>query len=159
MLKRTLITGIIALFAAINIMAQDTTRVEHVLSTNPFFTAFGWINTVYEKPVSEKTSIVANVDFVISEFNEDFFYVGVGFGMRRYFTYKKKPVPRGFYIQPYLNAYLGEQSAFIPSVQLGYQWIWSSGFSLTLGLGPGAFISEGDIEQTPFGTAVIGYAW
>ena len=159
MLKNTLITTAITLFAVINLSAQDTTEIKHVLSTNPGFDAFGWLNAIYETPISNKISLVTSFDAVISEFNEDFFYVGAGVGIRRYFTYKKKPIPRGFYIQPYINVYVADEVVLLPSVQLGYQWIWSSGFSLTLGLGPGVFIGDGDVNQIPFGTAVVGYAW
>ncbi|MFZ1257524.1 MAG: DUF3575 domain-containing protein, partial [Saprospiraceae bacterium] len=74
-----------------------------------------------------------------------------GFGIdaefRFYITNRKKPAPEGFYIGPNIGFDINKTkedgtdnsasfNLFGIGATLGYQWVWDSGFTLELGMGP-----------------------
>jgi len=88
----------------------------------------------------------------------------------------KKPVPGGFYLNPQASISIGtvkndadeSYSATIISfgAELGYQWVWESGFVLDLGIGPSYTIGKGETSEDadlegilPSATLAIGYAF
>lgn len=101
---------------------------------------------------------------------------GAGLGYRFYFTYAKKPVPGGFYINPQASFSVGtitndlDESYSATMIgfgaEIGYQWVWESGFALDLGIGPSYTIAKGENSEyadlkgiLPSATLAIGYAF
>lgn len=110
-------------------------------------------------------------------FGADVTLGGLGAGYRYYFTHAKKQVPSGFYVTPEAAFSFGSVknndgtrssiSTFGIGAEIGYQWVWSSGFTLDLGIGPMyQFVSgnnTGTFERTngilPVGTIAVGFAF
>jgi hypothetical protein len=142
-----------------NANAQSTT-----LKTSPGALAFGFFNACYEKVVSDKASfqISGLAFFGFGDFEGTAF--GVGAGYRMYVT--KKEAPRGFYIMPQAGVTFGEgASAINVGADLGYQWVWDSGFVLDIGVGPNYYIGLADDVDDAFDGIIprvilaVGYAW
>ena len=164
-MKRLFLVVGLTLAAYSWLSSQESNFNGHVLKTNPILTSLGWINGQYENILNEKSSFLIMGDIIATDLFDEFGGVGLGVGYRRYFTYKKKPVPAGFYIQPQIRTLFatdGDDQGFggVIGFELGYQWMWSSGFVLDLGLGPGFYFGEEfDGGTAPTGTLSIGYAW
>jgi hypothetical protein len=143
----------------INVNAQSAT-----LKTSPGALAFGFFNACYEKVISDKASFqVSGLAFFNIGNNDESAY-GVGAGYRMYVT--KQEAPRGFYVMPQVGGIFGEDvSAIGLGADLGYQWIWDSGFVLDIGLGPNYYIGLGDNVDEDFDGIIprvilaVGYAW
>lgn len=155
-MKKSILLVAFMLFGMIGAQAQD------IIKTGPIALAFGSFNACYEKVLNEKSSVVpsASAFFGIGDLTGTAFGVGVGY--RRYFT--DKPAPQGFYGQPQVGATFGEgASAISLGAELGYQWVWDSGFALDLGIGPAYYIGLGDnvvgafSGVVPSSTLAIGY--
>lgn len=162
LIMKNVITLILLLISGSQLMnAQESPPIKHVLKTNAILTALGWLNVSYETPVSEKATFQISADLIFSDILETESAVGLGLGYRRYFTYKKKAIPEGFYIQPQLKTLFAGDDGFlgILGFELGYQWIWSSGFTMDLGLGPSIILGEEVDGIVPSATWTIGYAW
>ena len=98
---------------------------------------------------------------------------GVGLGYRYYFTHLKKEVPTGFYINPQASFSFGSAKVVNSSkeslsilglgAEIGYQFVWSSGFTLDLGIGPMYSIASSNGLSAsgllPSATLSIGYAF
>ncbi len=163
---------------------------KHVIKTNPIALAFGSFNATYEKVLDSKSSVLISGNYMFKFFGVDVKAGGVGLGYRYYFTHAKKDVPTGFYVNPETAFSFGSvnvktedasASASFASLglgaEIGYQWAWSSGFALDLGIGPmyrfilGNTKAEGENgtqESNAFGrtggiapafTLAIGYAF
>ena len=148
-------------FVAIAISANAQTQN---IKTSPIALAFGSFNACYEKVISEKTSfqLSGSAFFGIGDLSGTAF--GIGAGYRFYVT--NKPAAEGFYIMPEAGATFGEgASAVRIGADLGYQWIWDSGFVLDLGVGPRYYIALADDVDGSFDgilpslTLAIGYAF
>ena len=150
-----------------------------IIKTNPIGFAFGNFNVKYERALSEATSFVVGGNF----YSRKIFGVkATGYGLdgefRYYITNRKKPSPEGFYIGPGVSFDFnkltddGDTGSFTllgVGATLGYQWVWNSGFSLDLGLGPqytfAAAKSDDVDEDIDFGGILprfefsIGYAF
>lgn len=143
----------------LNVNAQSAT-----LKTSPGALAFGFFNACYEKVISDKASFQLSglAFFGIGEFEGSAF--GVGAGYRMYVT--KKESPRGFYVMPQIGATFGEDAGAIGlGADLGYQWVWDSGFVLDIGMGPSYYVGIGDNVDEEFEGILprlilaVGYAW
>lgn len=99
---------------------------------------------------------------------------GLGLGYRYYITHAKKEVPNGFYVNPQASFAFGSikdtdgtsysATNFGIGAELGYQWVWSSGFTLDLGIGPMYNFVSSDSGSAANGfapsmTLAIGYAF
>jgi len=94
-------------------------------------------------PINESSSfqLSANAFFGIEGAGSAF---GVGADYRAYIS-KTQEAPRGLYVSPGAGISFGDgANALNLRAQIGYQWVWDSGFALDLGLGPGYFIGLGD---------------
>ena len=155
----------------------------NIIKTNPITFAFGNFNATYEKVLNSSSSLVFKGQYSYNLFLMDEIYQllgiddvksgGVGLGYRYYFTHLKKEVPTGFYINPQasfsfgstLDDYKSRESATSLGLgaEIGYQWVWSSGFTLDLGIGPMySTISSNGVAASgfvPSATLSIGYAF
>ncbi|MDX1683649.1 MAG: DUF3575 domain-containing protein [Saprospiraceae bacterium] len=142
----------------------------NVVKTGPVSLAFGNINVRYEKVLNESSSIQVKGNYWLNFGDEDVQLYGGGVGWRYFFTHAKKPVPAGFYIMPFAEAGGGTGfTRFGFGAELGYQWVWDSGFVLDLGLGPCyVIINDDNADDLDFGsvdgilptfTTAIGYAF
>ena len=155
----------------------------NIIKTNPITFAFGNFNATYEKVLNSSSSLVFKGQYSYNLFLMDEIYQllgiddvksgGVGLGYRYYFTHLKKEVPTGFYINPQasfsfgstLDDYESRESATSLGLgaEIGYQWVWSSGFTLDLGIGPMQnFVSINGVSASgllPSATLSIGYAF
>ena len=147
-----------------------------VIKTNPLGLAFGNFNVSYERTLNESSSINVFANYFFGLAGLDVQAFGVGAGWRYYFTHAKKPIPAGFYVQPQVGLSFGNvtddfdedfgYSTIGIGAELGYQWVWDSGFVLDLGIGPNYLIYNGDGADTfdgngilPTGTLAVGYAF
>ena len=128
----------------------------NIIKTNPIGFSFGSFNATYEMVISSSSSLVFKVQYNYNLFLVDEIYKvigledvksgGVGLGYRYYFTHLKKEVPTGFYINPQASFSFGSAKVDNSSkeslsilglgAEIGYQFVWSSGFTLDLGIGP-----------------------
>jgi hypothetical protein len=148
----------------------------NVIKTNPLALAFGSFNATFERVVSPSSSILISGQYMFRLFGEEVNLGGLGLGYRYFFTHAKKPVPAGFYVTPQGAFSFGKvknedgtstgANSFGIGAEIGYQWVWESGFVLDLGIGPMyRFLSgTGEVEGNttgiwPSATLAIGYAF
>ncbi|KAA3640558.1 MAG: DUF3575 domain-containing protein, partial [Bacteroidetes bacterium] len=168
-MKKVLFLFAFALFA-IGLNAQS-----NVIKANPIGLAFGNFNATYEKVLNDASSVLVKGSYRYSLFGIDVSTFGIGAGYRFYITNKNKPAPGGFYVQPqasFSGGSVGDSGASYTSfgvgAELGYQWVWDSGFVLDLGLGPNYTVLSGEVDDfgrdsaggiLPSATLAIGYAF
>ena len=147
----------------------------NVIKTNPLGLAFGSFNATYERVFGTTSSLLVRGQYMYKLLGVDVNLAGAGLGYRYYFTHAKKPVPGGFYINPQVAFSFGKITNDMDEkysattigfgAEIGYQWVWESGFVLDLGIGPMYTIaSGGDSEDSidgimPSATLAIGYAF
>lgn len=148
-------------FVAMGLGAQAQSSA---IKTSPGALAFGVFNACYEKVISDKASVQFSGSAFFGVGDLDGTAFGVGAGYRMYIT--KKDAPRGFYAMPKAGANFGTgASAVSLAVDLGYQWVWDSGFVLDVALGPQYYIGLGDDVISTFDGIVpsiilaVGYAF
>lgn len=147
----------------------------NVIKTNPLGLAFGFFNATYERVLGTTSSVLVRGQYMYKLLGEEVNLAGAGLGYRYYFTHANKPVPGGFYINPQASFSFGkitddmdeEYSATTMGfgAEIGYQWVWDSGFVLDLGIGPMYTIAKGGNSEDelkgimPSATLAIGYAF
>jgi hypothetical protein len=155
---------------AISLNAQD-----NVIKANPLGLAFGNFNATYEKVLNDKSSVLVKASYFYRLLGVEVSAFGVGGAYRYYITNAKKPVPGGFYGQGQVNFNFGSgnvddftYTTIGIGAQIGYQWVWDSGFVLDLGIGPAYTILSGETDSfdttsggviLPSATLAIGYAF
>ena len=165
-----MILTLVFIALAFGINAQN-----NVIKTNPIGLAFGNFNATYERVLGTSASIILKGQYMYKLLGEEVNLAGAGLGFRYYFTHAKKPVPGGFYINPQVAFAFGsvtdeddfEYSAktIAFGAEIGYQWVWESGFVLDLGIGPMYTIVKADGSENDFdgimpnATLAIGYAF
>ena len=167
---KKLILSLVFVAFAFSMSAQS-----NVVKTNPLALAFGNFNATYERVLGTSSSVLISGQYMYKLLGIDVSLAGFGIGYRYYFTHINKPVPGGFYINPLAKMSFGsatnddgdtyDAKSVGVGVELGYQWVWTSGFVLDLGIGPmyskvkGANDSEGFTGTLPSATLAIGYAF
>jgi len=167
---KKLILSFVFIAFAFGINAQS-----NVIKTNPLGLAFGNFNATYERVLGTSSSFLIKGQYMYKLLGADVSLAGAGLGYRYYFTHAKKPVPGGFYINPQASFSIGkitndldeEYSATTIGfgAEIGYQWLWESGFVLDLGIGPMYTIAKGGGSENelkgifPSATLAIGYAF
>lgn len=147
----------------------------NVIKTNPLGLAFGNFNATYERVFGTTSSLLIRGQYMYKLLGADVSLAGAGLGYRYYFTHAKKPVPAGFYVNPQLAFSFGKvndetegnysASTIGFGAEIGYQWVWESGFVLDLGIGPMYTIAKGGDSENelngivPSATVAIGYAF
>ncbi len=147
-----------------------------VVKTNPLGLAFGNFNVTYEKVLNPSSSFLVKGEYMFQLLGVDVNLGGIGAGYRYYITHLNKTVPTGFYLMPEIAFAFGSidddngttysANTFGIGAEIGYQWIWSSGFALDLAVGPMyTKINSDDLGATgdggiiPTATLAIGYAF
>ncbi len=167
---KKLILSFVFVALAFGINAQS-----NVIKTNPLGLAFGNFNATYERVFGTSSSLLVRGQYMYKLLGAEVNLAGAGLGYRYYFTHAKKPVPGGFYITPQVQFAFGKitddddieysASTVAFGAEIGYQWVWDSGFVLDLGIGPMYTIAKGgDSENSlsgimPSATLAIGYAF
>ena len=170
MLMKKLIISLALIVFALGAHAQN-----NVIKTNPLGLAFGNFNATYERVFGTTSSLIIKGQYMYKLLGADVSLAGGGLGYRYYFTHAKKPVPAGFYINPQASFAFGSvtndagekytASTMAFGAELGYQWVWESGFVLDLGIGPMYTIAKGGTSEDelkgimPSLTLAIGYAF
>ena len=148
----------------------------NVIKTNPLALAFGSFNATFERVLNTSSSVLISGQYMFKVLGEEVNLGGLGIGYRYYFTHAKKPVPGGFYVTPQGTFSFGNvknedgtstgANSFGIGAEIGYQWVWESGFVLDLGIGPmyrflsGTGEAEGNTSGIwPSATLAIGYAF
>lgn len=135
---------------------------KHVLKTNPLTLAFGDLNVTWERVINHKSAFTITGNIVFPTF-DDGEYAGVFLtvGYKHYFTHARLAVPAGFYVRPLAGIFVADDSFGVRvGGQVGYQWVWKSGFVLDLGLGPQLIMSDGYVDgPLPSLFIGIGYAF
>jgi hypothetical protein len=156
------------------VLAFGLNAQSNVVKTNPLGLAFGNFNATYERVLGSSSSILVKGQYMYKLFGVEVNLAGGGLGYRYYFTHAKKQVPGGFYINPQVTFAFGSvtndanetysASTVGFGAELGYQWVWESGFVLDLGIGPmyTSAKGEGDDDLSgimPSATLAIGFAF
>lgn len=168
-MKKVILSLVFVAFA-FGINAQS-----NVIKTNPLGLAFGNFNATYERVFGTTSSLLVRGQYMYKLLGADVSLAGAGLGYRYYFTHANKPVPGGFYINPQASFSFGkitddldeEYSATTMGfgAEIGYQWLWDSGFVLDLGIGPMYTIAKGANSENdlkgifPSATLAIGFAF
>lgn len=153
---------------AVGLKAQD-----NIIKTNPLGLAFGNFNATYERVLGSSSSFLIRGQYMYKLFGLEVNLPGGGLGFRYYFTHANKPVPSGFNINPQISYLSGSTTeddekysatVFGFGAELGYQWVWESGFVLDLGIGPMYYSSKSEGEEKlggigPSVTLAIGFAF
>ncbi len=170
---KKLFISLVVVVACFTVNAQQ----KNVVKTNPISLAFGSFNASYERVLNSSSSVVVSGNYMYKLFGSEVTAGGLGAAYRYYFTHAKKAVPAGFYIAPeasfsfgsvkYNNQDSAGFSSFGIGAEVGYQWVWSSGFTLDLGIGPMYRFIKGSNTSSfsktkgilPTATFGIGYAF
>lgn len=138
-MKKVIVSIVIA-FICIAANAQN-----NIIKTNPFGMAFGNINLIYERLLNNYSSILVKGQYGYNIMGTSISAFGCAVDYRYYFTHAKKAVPSGFYINPEIMFQGGMVDLendknslyrFGLGAEIGYQWVWDSGFTIDLGIGP-----------------------
>ncbi|MFZ1423644.1 MAG: hypothetical protein WAS55_07455 [Saprospiraceae bacterium] len=130
----------------------------NIIKVNPIFFAAGFFHATYEHALNSKSSLSLGMGFYAG--NDGGFAATSEY--RFYITHKNRPSPAGFYAGPnilLLNIVDDVETSI--GALIGYQWVWKSGVSLDLGLGP-QYSLVGDTFGNgvlPYGVFAIGYHW
>ncbi len=132
-------------------------QVKNIIKGNPIIFAGGILNAEYEHKLDNKKTL--SVGGLIYPFNGNSLF-GAFSTLRFYITHKKKEVPAGFYVGPDAGVFLADEDVYpVIGGLIGYQWVWDSGFTLDLGIGP-QYVLNGDFEAPiPYPHLTVGYAW
>ena len=131
-MKKSILLGMFLSFAFMSVQAQS-----NVIKANPITLAFGNFNATYEKVLNESSSFLIGGRYTYKIFGVSVNLGGLTVGYRYYITHNKKPVPAGFYVQPQAGVGFGGDILRLSlGAEIGYQWVWDSGFVLDLGIGP-----------------------
>jgi len=168
-MKKFILT-LAVVFAFLSANAQSK-----IIKTNPLGLAFGNINVTCERVLSGSSSILVRSEYAYNLLGTKVNLGGAGLGYRYYITHVKKAVPNGFYVNPEIMLMVGTANSeeqnyglFVLGIgaELGYQWVWNSGFTLDLGIGPMySFMKSdsSDLQKTgffiPMATVAIGFAF
>ena len=136
-------------------------RFKNVIKTNPITMAFGDFNATWERATSDRSAMTYSVNIFAGAFGGEFDGFAATVGYKYYFTHSKLGIPEGFYGR-ILGGILGGEGevGFRVGGQVGYQWIWDSGFALDLGLGPQVIAIDEDFSGVvPSFFLGIGYAF
>jgi hypothetical protein len=167
-MKQRLIAFIAAMIVATVGFAQSHSNV---ITTAPLGIAFGNYNLKYEKTIGTTSSILVGGNFQTKFLGVDISGLGGNLAYRYYITNKGKDIPSGFYVMPGIkyNSYTADivtyendgftivetttkatATDFQIGGELGYQWAWSSGFALDLGVGAYNHSLGGEAEGIGF---------
>ncbi|MBN2758304.1 MAG: DUF3575 domain-containing protein [Bacteroidales bacterium] len=180
-MKKLILSLVLLLSLSFSGFAQSHSMV---IKTSPIALAFGNFNVTAEKTLGSTSSVLFSVSYIYKLLGIEVNGFGAQAGYRYYFTNAKKEIPAGFYVNPQVgyssNKFesidvlgTGETETYKTSsinigVEVGYQWVWDSGFALDLGIGPKYYTMSGDTEQASFSgtsgilpslTFAIGYAF
>lgn len=126
---------------------------KHLVKTNPLLFCVGFINGTYEYAFQKKSSVGFSAGLglftgsIASAASLEY----------RFYPSKTNLNPmKGLYIGPHLFAYNYEGDGNVAlGALIGYQWIWKSGVSLDLGLGPQ--LNFNSSNTNPYGVISVGY--
>lgn len=146
----------------------------NIFKTDPISTSIGNFNIVYERAFGGSSSITVGMNAGLGVLGNTVYTFGGELGYRYYVTHKKKDIPSGFYLSPKILYNMGGIKRFPiirkmdveflgGGIDLGYQWVWDSGFSLNLGVGPFYNILDiggsAVVDLAPVVNFTIGYAF
>ena len=140
------------------LISGDLRAQENVIKINPLGAIIGVITPSYERVINEKSSFSIGMNFFFRT-ADDLKTTGIGITPEyRFYVSKTKDAPRWVYLAPFVR-YQNisskdtntdvKTSASIFSLGgiFGHQWIWDSGFSLDLFVGPSFFFSDADDDD------------
>lgn len=143
-MKKFILLAIVSIAFTFKGSAQE---YQNVVKINPLGALFGSANVAYERALNEGSSVVIAPSFGLLK-SAGFKYTSFGIGAEyRFYFSKEKSAPMGFYAGPGAGFNFGEAkwddsnndnsnktsfSGFNVKGIIGYQWIWSSGFTLDL---------------------------
>jgi hypothetical protein len=149
----TLITGF-----SISSFAQDEAEenLPNIIKLNPISLAFGNINAYYQRAFSKSSAIQIGANYWYRFLGTEVSGFGIRGGYQFFVTSRTIYAPEGFYLGPHLSYNSLTEKSSDTSVNttgvglmLGYQWIWKSGLSLDLGIGPMyTFASESNTDES-----------
>jgi hypothetical protein len=138
--------------------AQDDVEenLPNIIKLNPISLAFGNINFMYQRAIGRSSAVQLGGNYWYRFLGTEVSGFGVRGGYQFFVTNRTKSSPEGFYVGPHLSYNsLTEKSTdnkattFGVGLMLGYQWIWKSGLSLDLGIGPMyTFANEENTENS-----------
>ncbi|MEP7195222.1 MAG: DUF3575 domain-containing protein [Saprospiraceae bacterium] len=130
---------------------------KNVIKGNPIAFAAGIFNAEWEKAINSKSSFSVGAGVAILNDLNGFL---LSSSYRFYITNRKKLVPEGLYVggDGILIVGFEDETNLLIGANVGYQWIWESGFTMDLGIGPHYLISDNyDSGTIPYPTFTIGY--
>ena len=161
-MKKLLFIALVMLFG-FNYMAKaqdESTREENlpnVLKVNPFGLAFGNINLNYQRALGATSAIQIGANYWYKILGTEVNGFGVRGSYQFFITNRAKAAPEGFYIGPSVsyNSFTEKStdasaSAVGVGFMLGYQWIWDSGMTLDLGIGPIYQFANDDVTEESY---------
>jgi len=154
-----LFTFIIGL--SMSCFAQDDAEenLPNIIKLNPISMAFGNINLIYQRAIGKSSAIQIGGNYWYRFLGTEVSGFGIRGGYQFFVTGRTKTAPEGFYVGPHLSFNsLKERSTDVPTsattygvgLMLGYQWVWKSGLSLDLGVGPMYTFAQEDGTDNTF---------
>nr|WP_199076521.1 DUF3575 domain-containing protein [Pedobacter sp. ASV19] len=138
-MKKLLLCAVTALMF-FNAKSQD---VQNTIKINPLSALLATGSVFYERKVSEEVSVQLGVAYTGVKL-DDVKFSGLAITPEVRF-YLKKHAPVGMYVAPFLryqnftvsdDENKGSYTSFGGGALMGYQWVYSSGFTLDLFFGP-----------------------
>ncbi len=158
---------IICLFALSFFLGAHAQEVKNVVKVNPLGLIIGSASLSYERLLNEKSSVQLNANYGSwNILGNKISSIGAGLDYRMYIS-KTKVAPNGWYLSPgasfssvsytstdiFSNTITGSISSIGLKADMGYQWVWDSGFALELFFGAGYGIASGDSDGISLGGA------
>ena len=157
-MKRILLIFVFITGLSMSCFAQDDVEenLPNIIKLNPISLAFGNINLMYQRAIGRSSAVQIGANYWYRFLGTEVTGFGVRGGYQFFVTNRTKSSPEGFYLGPHLSYNsLTEKETDVSvntvgvGLMLGYQWIWKSGLSLDLGIGPMyTFASEDETENS-----------
>lgn len=160
-MKRILLIFTFIMGLSMSSFAQDEAEenLPNIIKLNPISLAFGNINLIYQRAIGKSSAVQLGGNYWYRFLGTDVTGFGIRGGYQFFLTGRTKAAPEGFYVGPQLSYNsLKERSTDIPAsvttfgvgLLIGYQWVWDSGLSLDLGIGPMYTFADDENSESSF---------
>ena len=160
-MKKIILLSTFIIGLSISCFAQDEAEenLPNIIKLNPISLAFGNINLIYQRALGKSSAVQIGGNYWYRFLGTEVTGFGIRGGYQFFVTGRTKTAPEGFYVGPHLSYNsLKERetdvqnsvNTFGVGLMLGYQWVWKSGLSLDLGIGPMYTFAQEENTETSF---------
>jgi len=160
-MKKIILLTTFIIGMSVSCFAQDEAEenLPNIIKLNPISLAFGNINLIYQRALGKSSAVQIGGNYWYRFLGTEVTGFGIRGGYQFFVTGRTKTAPEGFYVGPHLsyNSLKEKETdvqnsvnTFGVGLMLGYQWVWKSGLSLDLGIGPMYTFAQEENTETSF---------